>query len=437
MIIMEVYVKYIIMIMSTLLVLSCNQKVIKQEVKQDEVLATWRGGQVTDNEFNEYLESNSNRAELIKYYDDSLKNELTTFILKKIAIGMIDSLRLDTVENINKSYNNYLSYLSAQKLMDDSVRNKVITPGLIRKIYEKKKYSYRISHILLSEELTHDITIDSIYLLLLQKPDLFDNLARKHSDDKPTSTIGGNLGWYDFDDIFEEFKDYISPDLTGKVSKPIKTKFGKHILKINEIKSKNDIKTFREEKNNIIQHLDKKYSKELELSKEKFDDFLFKKYNIKIDTVAVDICIFLCNYYLRKGYNIEEQIKSLDNEIILSQLGNFKYTPILLKKFHLDLYPDLTSLDRYQVSKGIHYMFHRTLLYKAVKDLNNNIDSELIYRAKMNTAEEYIKYIIYQYFVPKIVTLFENKEIENFPSFYEMNIMWQKTLFQEYNVVIK
>ena len=425
------------MIMSTLLVLSCNQKVIKQEVKQDEVLATWRGGQVTDNEFNEYLESNSNRAELIKYYDDSLKNELTTFILKKIAIGMIDSLRLDTVENINKSYNNYLSYLSAQKLMDDSVRNKVITPGLIRKIYEKKKYSYRISHILLSEELTHDITIDSIYLLLLQKPDLFDNLARKHSDDKPTSTIGGNLGWYDFDDIFEEFKDYISPDLTGKVSKPIKTKFGKHILKINEIKSKNDIKTFREEKNNIIQHLDKKYSKELELSKEKFDDFLFKKYNIKIDTVAVDICIFLCNYYLRKGYNIEEQIKSLDNEIILSQLGNFKYTPILLKKFHLDLYPDLTSLDRYQVSKGIHYMFHRTLLYKAVKDLNNNIDSELIYRAKMNTAEEYIKYIIYQYFVPKIVTLFENKEIENFPSFYEMNIMWQKTLFQEYNVVIK
>lgn len=74
---------------------------------------------------------------------------------------------------------------------------------------------------------------DKIINDLKAKNDTFENLAKKYSQDESASK-GGDIGYFDLKDMSPEIKQEIIGLKPGEITK-IKTKFGFHILRIDEI----------------------------------------------------------------------------------------------------------------------------------------------------------------------------------------------------------
>ena len=91
---------------------------------------------------------------------------------------------------------------------------------------------YNASHILVNEE---DQAKNILKDLNAGKD--FDDLAKKHSVG-PTAKNGGKLNWFDLNTMVPEFSTALMVLSEGDISQPVKTKFGWHVIKLNETREK-------------------------------------------------------------------------------------------------------------------------------------------------------------------------------------------------------
>ena len=73
--------------------------------------------------------------------------------------------------------------------------------------------------------------------------DSFINFAKKHSQDKGSGYKGGDIGWVRIKSVVPEFGEVMTKTPTKKISDPFKSRFGWHILYIENIRSVDDTKT--------------------------------------------------------------------------------------------------------------------------------------------------------------------------------------------------
>jgi len=112
----------------------------------------------------------------------------------------------------------------------------------LRAFYEEHKGDYqevRASHILLQSEKTAEAKkqADKLYSQLQDAPDskvdaLFASLAKKFSKDPGSGAKGGDLGWADPAGYVQPFGDAIKTLEIGKISRPVETEHGFHIIKV-------------------------------------------------------------------------------------------------------------------------------------------------------------------------------------------------------------
>ena len=75
--------------------------------------------------------------------------------------------------------------------------------------------------------------IEDIHRRLVAGED-FAALARLYSEDPGSALAGGDLGWAEPEKFAQEFADVMRETPTGKLSEPFKTKFGWHVLQIQD-----------------------------------------------------------------------------------------------------------------------------------------------------------------------------------------------------------
>lgn len=127
----------------------------------------------------------------------------------------------------------------------------------------------------------------------------FANLAKKYSEDKANASNGGDLGYFSYDDMVEEFsKATIDLKKNEYTKEPVKTEFGYHIILKTGEKEKPKLKTVKKEIKEKIQ--EKKLSSDnglyyetlVDIRKEKKikwnDDVLKKAYNDYMDNLITN-----------------------------------------------------------------------------------------------------------------------------------------------------
>jgi peptidyl-prolyl cis-trans isomerase SurA len=111
----------------------------------------------------------------------------------------------------------------------------------IIKVEEKKDDEIHARHILIlirpskSDTMRVESLADTLYDRLLKGAD-FGELAKEYSTDEESRKMGGELGWYPLAQMTPEFSEGVKGLKIGEISKPIKSQFGIHILKILDTK---------------------------------------------------------------------------------------------------------------------------------------------------------------------------------------------------------
>lgn len=117
--------------------------------------------------------------------------------------------------------------------------------GLDNHIITKTK----VRHILIkTNELIDDAEARKRLLALkarIADGDDFATLARAHSDDKGSALKGGSLDWVNPGDLVKPFEETMSKLAINKVSEPVQTQFGWHLIQVLDRENKDNSAEYR------------------------------------------------------------------------------------------------------------------------------------------------------------------------------------------------
>jgi len=190
------------------------------------------------------------------------------------------------------------------------------------------------SHILISfdDEVIEDAALEQSkdILLRIKGGESFEELAQEFSDDSGSATNGGDLGWAEPGLFVSEFDQVLYALEIGEISDPVKTQFGYHIIRLDDVKEGRK-KEFAE----IEEELTEEYSQLLAEDRlydlaEQLDDLALQAYN-ELDTVADRLALELnqISAITRNGSSfLNQQPELIDILFSPSSIEQSENTPV-------------------------------------------------------------------------------------------------------------
>ena len=167
---------------------------------------------------------------------ESLDEYIELFINFKLKVQEAKSLGMDTVQDFVTELAGYRRQLARPYMTDTDMLDQLIVEA-----YERKKDEVRASHILIivDKKATPQDTLSAWKKALKVREDViagakFEELASKISDDPSAKTNGGDLGYFSAFQMVYPFEDAAFKTAVGQISRPVRTRFGYHILKITD-----------------------------------------------------------------------------------------------------------------------------------------------------------------------------------------------------------
>lgn len=111
------------------------------------------------------------------------------------------------------------------------------TDEAIKKWYDDHAVQFarpqaKARHILVADE----AEAKAIFAEVTAAPATFADVAMKKSTDKGSAKEGGDLGWFEKQRMVPEFADAVFAGKKGDIIGPVKTKFGYHVIEIEEMR---------------------------------------------------------------------------------------------------------------------------------------------------------------------------------------------------------
>ncbi len=219
---------------------------LKEEYEKDKLAIAFDYVTFNPQRYIDRVKADFSENDIKKYYETH-KEDYKTPIMRRIKYVKFDQYEYE--KKVKVSDNEIKDYYEKNRdkyIQKEQVRAKhiLISPSK-RKISDKE-----------AKELA-----EKIYNELKKGAD-FDKLARKYSDDPGTKNKGGDLGFFPKGRMVKPFEDAAFSLKVGQISKPVKTMFGYHIIKVTGRKK---AKTFslEEVKNDIRSILKVRKAKEM------------------------------------------------------------------------------------------------------------------------------------------------------------------------------
>lgn len=278
------------------------------------------------------------------------KEMLDSLIVKRLLVQAAYEKGIDQLEEISRVVlankdRFLLDILYLRKIVDKSN----VTEAEIKNFHNHLQYKIRASHILVKE-------LDTAQALLQRLTDgeNFDQLAYDYSIDPSAKRNRGDLGYFTWGSMVNEFQEAAFAMEPGEVSQPVKTMFGYHVIKLVD-----------KQPNELYEDYDKmKQAIEGQLRMAKMNQLTYayleevkEKYNIQLEKST-------CEYIMHKREMLYppqilknlpkndfdlEQLDRSERELILAtwnggQLSLFEYLT-LVKQYAFAARPSFDSYD--------------------------------------------------------------------------------------------
>lgn len=185
------------------------------------------------------------------------ENVLKAMVLEVVVNHKIDieakKLKYENDSNIKQAIENYRRNLMREKYLNDKVYAKITDKDALNE-YNKlisnlnNKEERKIKHILVENE----DEIDRVRRNVLRTGN-FEKIAKEKSIDTASGENGGDIGYVLKEELVPEFGDMAFILKIGEISKPVKTQYGWHIIKVEDVRPAqflafNDVKDSIKEK---------------------------------------------------------------------------------------------------------------------------------------------------------------------------------------------
>lgn len=154
-----------------------------------------------------------------------------------------DNFELVLQQNQLKDENELKKILKDQMLMEKAALKDVkVSEDEVKKRYEEYKPEIKASHILVEDEKTAQEVKKK-----LDTGAKFEDLAKEYSKDPGSAAQGGDLGFFGPGKMVPEFEEAAYALEVNKISEPVKSQHGFHIIKVTEKKKKESYEKMKDE----------------------------------------------------------------------------------------------------------------------------------------------------------------------------------------------
>ncbi|CAN5139478.1 hypothetical protein BH23BAC1_BH23BAC1_01010 [soil metagenome] len=188
----------------------------------------------TDDFIYVYEKNNYNNKDLSNR--DEIRDYLDLYINFKLKIKEAEDLGLNQSESFKAELEGYKKQLARPYLTESQV-----TDQLVQEAYERLQEEIKAAHILITVDPDADPadTLKAFQIISelrekAVKVDNFSELAYEYSQDPSAKTNYGDLGYFTALQMVYPFEDAAYETKVGKISLPVRTRFGYHIIKVKD-----------------------------------------------------------------------------------------------------------------------------------------------------------------------------------------------------------
>lgn len=186
----------------------------------------------------EFINTYKKNLQVTKSNNENIKDYLKLFIDYKLKVEEAKNLGLDTIQKFKNEVQQYKNQLIIPYFRNDSLTDK-----LVEEAYNRLTKEINVSHILifLSPNAAPKDTLIAYNKLLkarnlILSGEKFEEVANKFSQDPSVKQNGGNIGYFTAFQMVYPFENKAFNTPVNEVSMPFRTKFGYHILKVNNVR---------------------------------------------------------------------------------------------------------------------------------------------------------------------------------------------------------
>ena len=221
---------------------------------ENKVLATVGSEEITEKELNEIISKYPDDRKKMFENEQGRKQLLEQVISFELLNKFGKELKLDETDEYKETVKRLAKEILTQMSIAKILSEVTVTDEEVKEYYEANKDKFieqptvSAKHILvekeedalkIKEEIDNGIT--------------FEDAAKKYSS-CPSKEQGGNLGVFGRGMMVPEFEDAAFNAEIGKVTEPVKTQFGYHLILVDS-KNEAKTKTFGEVKDAVLQQL--------------------------------------------------------------------------------------------------------------------------------------------------------------------------------------
>ncbi len=204
---------------------------------EDPVLMTINGKQIKLSEF-EYLYHKNNQQQVEK---ESLEQYVDRFVLYKQKVADAEAAGIDTTMAFVKEFEGYKRDLAAPYLSEDTT----YLWNLINESYDRYKKEIDIDHFMLPPGSTPDETSKNLALMdslrnCVLNGEQWQDLVERFSSDPSKARNHGHYGYVSSGMFPYDFENVLYSTAVGEVSKPFATQYGVHMIRVNNMRDRND-----------------------------------------------------------------------------------------------------------------------------------------------------------------------------------------------------